>query len=101
LISFSTDLSLYFASTGIVFLGFCSIDWFYAGIEQFKIIALRSVIIKALSLMLLYGFVKEPNDVFIYLLINLFSLIGNNVISILLVWKNVNITTEGLNLKDM
>jgi len=96
---FSTDLSLYFASTGIVFLGFCSIDWFYAGIEQFKIIALRSVIIKALSLMLLYGFVKEPNDVFIYLLINLFSLIGNNVISILLVWKNVNITTEGLNFK--
>ncbi|MGF7072684.1 flippase [Mucilaginibacter sp. R-33] len=96
---FQRDINFYFAATTIILFGFCSIDWFYSGIEQFKIIALRSVSIKAISLILLYLLVKTPHDIFIYLLINVFALVGNNFINIFLVGKKVNLVTKGLNFK--
>ncbi|WP_165851991.1 flippase [Mucilaginibacter terrenus] len=94
---FRVDQSSYIVSAGIILLGFSSIDWFYSGIERFKVIAVRSVIIKAISLLLLYLFVKKPSDVFTYLIINIFALVGNNLISMLLVWKDVTFTTKELN----
>jgi O-antigen/teichoic acid export membrane protein len=93
------EVKLYYSATGIILLGFCSIDWFYAGMEQFKTIAIRSVAIKAISLILLYVFVKTSNDVFTYLLITIFSLLGNNIINIFLVWNRVSIVSTKLNFK--
>jgi O-antigen/teichoic acid export membrane protein len=95
----STDVKLYYSATGVILLGFSSIDWFYSGLEQFKTIAVRSVTIKAVSLALLYIFVKNPSDVFIYLLITIFALLGNNIINLILVWKRVSIVTYGLSFK--
>ncbi|SEO12049.1 flippase [Mucilaginibacter sp. OK283] len=96
---FKPDINAYYAAGGIVLLGFCSIDWFYAGVEEFKLIALRSVFVKIVAIILLYAFVKTAHDVYVYLLISIFALIGNNIISILLVWSRVKIVLRDLNFK--
>lgn len=54
------------------------ISWFFMGIEDFKKIILRNIIIKLISLIAIFLFVKTKNDVGIYILIlSLSTLFGN------------------------
>lgn len=45
------------------------INWLYFGIEKFKVTITRNVIIKILSMILIFVFVKNPDDLWIYTLI--------------------------------
>ncbi|HCN82743.1 MAG TPA: flippase, partial [Sphingobacteriaceae bacterium] len=71
---FKPDIHLYIASGLIILLGFTSVDWFYSGIERYRLIAFRSVFIKTIAVIFLFVFVKSAGDYFNYLLILLFSL---------------------------
>jgi O-antigen/teichoic acid export membrane protein len=93
---FSHDKSLYFLAGLIILMGFTSIDWYFTGIENFKLIAIRSVSIKAISLIGLYMFVKVRSDYNIYLIISLFAILGNNVINILSVRKYITLSANGV-----
>lgn len=93
---FGNDRSLYLLSGLIVLMGFTSIDWYFTGIENFKLIALRSVTIKLISLIGLFLFVKVRSDFNIYLIISLFSILGNNVINIISVRKHIQFSTKGI-----
>ena len=92
---FSNDKSLYFLSALIILMGFTSIDWYFSGIENFKLIAIRSVSIKVVSLICLFLFVKVKSDYTIYLAISLFSILGNNIINIISVRKHITIAYRG------
>jgi O-antigen/teichoic acid export membrane protein len=96
---FSSSIDLYVYAGLIILLGFSYTDWFYSGIEDFKSIALRSVGIKAFSLILLYTFVKERSDYIYYLLITVFSISGNHISGLVSIGKRVNISFTNLNLK--
>lgn len=85
---FSQHLSLHTIGLGLLLLGFTSIDWFYTGTEKFKFVAYRSVIIKALSMLLLFAFVKKAEDVPAYLSITVFSMVANNV------WNMISLRRE-------
>jgi O-antigen/teichoic acid export membrane protein len=93
------DLQYHLYASMIVFLGFSSIDWFYAGIEEFKVIAIRSTIIKLMALIALYAFVKTTSDLFIYFIITIFSILANNIINIFSVWKKVDLVIRDLDFK--
>ncbi len=58
------------------------INWFYFGIEKFKITISRNIIIKVLSLILIFTLVKTENDLWIYTLI----VSGSTLISQLYLW---------------
>lgn len=45
------------------------INWFYFGIEKFKLTVIRNTIIKILSLILIFTLVKNSNDIIIYTII--------------------------------
>ena len=54
------------------------ISWFYTGIEQFKYIVTQNTIFKLLSVVAIFVFVKDKNDVAIYVAImSLAMLLGN------------------------
>ncbi len=53
------------------------IEWFFQGREEFGYITSRSLIIKTLSVFALFLFVKEKDDLIIYVLINALSLFCN------------------------
>lgn len=45
------------------------INWFFFGLEKFKLTVTRNTIIKFISLILIFIFVKDTNDLWIYVLI--------------------------------
>lgn len=95
---FEASRPLYLYAGIIVLISFFYLDWFYSGIEAFGLITLRSVVVKLLSLVGLYFFVKTATDYKQYLLITIFSITGNNIISFFMIGRNTSFTFSGLNL---
>ena len=55
---------------GIFLLSVCfDVNWFFFGIEKFKLTISRNIIVKTLSLILVFLFVKKPDDLPVYTLI--------------------------------
>lgn len=46
------------------------ITWFYYGIENFKIVSIRNTLIKIIGVILIMLFVKTPNDLWLFVIIN-------------------------------
>jgi O-antigen/teichoic acid export membrane protein len=64
-------------ASSIIFLTVFNVDWFFSGTEQFKILALRSALVKGLSLIILFTLVKTQQDTLEYLFFLVFLYIGN------------------------
>lgn len=62
------------------------INWFFFGIEKFKLTVTRNSIIKIISVILILLFVKRKEDIYIYTLILSIS----TLISQLVLWKFIN-----------
>lgn len=56
------------------------ISWFYQGMEEFKKTTTRNIIVKLLSVICIFIFIKSPNDVTKYLLIYVGTTLFGNVI---------------------
>ncbi|WP_025022931.1 oligosaccharide flippase family protein [Ligilactobacillus hayakitensis] len=68
---------LIFQSLNVIAAAF-DISWFYMGIEDFKRTVLRNTIVKIVSLIAIFSFVKDANDVGLYIIILACSaLLGN------------------------
>lgn len=77
-ISKDTSISLVFT---IYILGsVIDINWFFFGLEKFKLTVLRNTIIKAMLTIAIFVFVKEENDIVIYCLIMALSSFISQVI---------------------
>ena len=96
---FEANHDMYQSATLIVFFSFCYIEWLYIGMEEFKAIALRSVLFKIIGLILMYFFIKERSDFRIYLYIMMLSFVGNNILSFFLIRTKVDIVFKNLELK--
>lgn len=57
-----------------IFSSLLEVSWFFYGTEQFRFMVNRNVIIKVLSTLGIFLFVKSPTDVWIYVLISSLSL---------------------------
>jgi O-antigen/teichoic acid export membrane protein len=96
---FYSDRDLYLISGLVVFLGFTSIDWLYIGLEEFKFITIRSVLVKLIALIALYMFVNNKEDILGYLIITVFSIIGNNIWNIICLRSKVKLQFVSINLR--
>ena len=78
--------------------GILDISWFYFGIEKFKVTAGVSAINKIVTAILIFLFLKNENDVFIYTLILAGGVLLNNICYWLLLKKyisKIKITIDG------
>jgi O-antigen/teichoic acid export membrane protein len=96
---FKESYTLFLYAGVIILFGFTTVDWFYAGLEEFKIIAIRSITIKVIALLLLYYLVRTPSDYLYFLFITLFSMMGNNLIGVYFLHQRTHLTLKGLDLK--
>ena len=64
------------------------IDWFYQGIEEFGYITLRSFIIKVLSVIALFLFVKEKDDLWIMITLSFASTTLNEIWNFIKLFKS-------------
>lgn len=73
------------------------ISWFLQGLEEFKKILIRNIIIKFLSVILIFLFVNEAKDIYLYaFIINGSTLMGN-----LSIWVFIPKYLKKINFKDI
>jgi O-antigen/teichoic acid export membrane protein len=92
----NSDL-FYISISKLVFNVFL-IEWFYRGIENFKFITLRSIIVKVLYVALIFLLVKTKADYYIYYILTCSVVVFNAIINfsfvrtkVFFVYKNLNI----------
>lgn len=79
LIFFVKEYKLYYIilTMNLIGVGF-DISWFFGGYENFRLITIRNIIIKAIGIIILFTLVHSKDDIFLYLGLTAASgLIGN------------------------
>lgn len=79
----------YVLSLTIVFTTL-GVDWFYQGIEDFKFITIRAVIVRTLAAVALFIFVHDSSDLLIYGMVTVGSTVGNNIINFIHLRKHID-----------
>ena len=81
----------------LILASLLNINWFFWGTEQFKIITIRNILIKILTVALIVIFVKSPDDLSVYTII----MSGDSLLSSIIMWpflkKNIGFLRPRLN----
>lgn len=75
-------------------------DWLYEALEKFSYLAIRTIIIKAGTLLFMFLFVKSRDDVMVYCFLYSMTTVFNNISNRIFAGKYVSFTKEGLNFKN-
>ena len=66
--------------TAYVLSGLLDITWFYYGIEKFKLTVARNTLIKIITVVLVFSFVRDTDDLWIYCIIMSASMLLSQII---------------------
>ncbi len=81
------NFSLFFLLSLSILFTTIGCDWFYQGIEDFKYITIRGLVIKILSVAILFVTVKTKNDLMWYGFYCVFGVLGGNIFNFLRLGK--------------
>lgn len=97
---FRKEIALYrIVGIGIM-LNFINVDWFFQGNEEYKYIAERSFLVKSLSLIAIFIFVRDKSDYNIYAFITVLATGGNYFFNIIhLLKRKIYINFRKINIK--
>ena len=73
------NIPLFLILSLTIFFTVIGCEWFYQGIEDFKYITIRGLIIKIVSVVLLFIFVKSKTDLLYYGCYTVFGVLGGNI----------------------
>lgn len=96
---FREDYSLFIVGISSLFFTSLLIEWFYQGIENFKYITARSVIIKILYALIVVVLIKSPADYLKYFILTASVTVINAIINISHSRKYVDFSFKHVNLK--
>ncbi|WP_139903728.1 flippase [Clostridium thermarum] len=94
---FSSELSLYIVTGLNLFLNIFSMDWFYQGIEEYGYITSRSIILKLISLILMFITVTSSEDYVYYAILSVFANSFGNIINFIYSKRFVKIVFKDIN----
>lgn len=93
------EIILFLISAISIFMNLFCIDWFYMGLEDFKMITLRSLLIKVTCLVSIFIFVRQRDDYIIYALISTLAFGFANALNFVYSKKFVTLSFKNINLK--
>lgn len=88
---FNGEWALYGACGLSIFFNYLNIDWMYKGLEEYGYITGRSLIVKGISLVALFLFVKTQKDYPVYALIISLATGGNYIFNVINARKHVKL----------
>ncbi|BDU84417.1 oligosaccharide flippase family protein [Clostridium perfringens] len=88
--------TMYIIQSINLFAGLIDISWLYIGIEDFKKIVTRNILVKMVSLVFIFIFVKNNNDIYAYTLILALSVFLGN----LSMWVYKKNTVKNIKIKN-
>lgn len=74
-----------------ILLSSISFEWFYQGIEDFKYLTVRGIIIKSISVICLFLFVKDSADLVYYAMVTVGATCGNNILNLFRLKKYISL----------
>lgn len=75
-----TQYQMYYKILMLEIVANCiDISWFFQGLEEFKKTVIRNMIVKLISVICIFTFVKTPNDLHIYFWIYVLSVLVGNI----------------------
>lgn len=73
------DIPLFLLLSTTIFFTAIGCEWFYQGVEDFKYITIRGLIVKTVSVVLLFLLVKSREDLLWYAAYSVFGVLGGNI----------------------
>ena len=96
---FHGELALYAACGVAVFFNYLNIDWMYKGLEEYGYITGRSLLIKGISLVALFLFVRTRQDYVVYALISSLATGGNYIFNVIHAKKFIRLDFSGIKIQ--
>jgi len=81
-------------SVSVVFTSM-GMNWLYSAVEDYKYITIRSCVVNGIALILLFLLVKEPDDIYLFVIIQTLASTGANIFNLMhsrkyIVYKNLH-----------
>lgn len=87
----NAQLGLFYILSLTIFFTGISVEWFYRGIEDFKFITIRAIIVRTLAAISLFIFVRDKSDLLFYGAVTVGASVGNNIINFIHLRKHIQI----------
>jgi O-antigen/teichoic acid export membrane protein len=75
------------------------IEWFFVGMEDFKYITMRSLLVKCIYVASIFLFIKQPSDYKLYFMLTVITVVVNALINIVYSRHFVSYSFRGISLK--
>lgn len=96
---FSNHKELFFIGTAQLIFSALLIEWFYQGIEQFKFISLRNILLKVLYVIAVFLFVKSKSDYIVYFSLTVGVVVLNALINLSYSRKYISFSLGDIQIK--
>ena len=87
----AVDIPLFLILSLSIFFNAIGCEWFYQGIEEFKYIAIRGLIVRIIYVVLLFTLVKSKSDILVYAGLTVLGTVGNNAFNFCKLWRYINL----------
>ena len=88
-----TDADFYAVAVVSLVFSFSTIDWFFSGLENYRLIAIRSLVVRLIAIVLLFALVKTKDDALYYLGILIGCIVFSNLWNIYSAWPYFSVST--------
>lgn len=84
----SENIILYIILSGQIVSNYFMVEWMNESVENYRFITIKTIVIKVVSTISLFLFVKDANDILIYAIVTTATLLINNIASFVYVVCN-------------
>ena len=96
---FASYKDMFYIGAANIFINLFLVEWFFKGIENFKYITIRSVIVKSIYVITVFVFVRNRADYVTYYFLTVAAVVLNAVLNWIYCRKFVHFTFENFSLK--
>ena len=93
------NIPVFILLSSSIILNAIGVPWFFSGIEDFKYVTIRGILVRLVSLIFLFIFVRTKQDIIYYAGYEIFASVGNNVVNFFMFRKHISKQTVGF--KDL
>ena len=93
---FQEDVILYNIYGLTIILNIFNIDWLFQALEEYRYITVRSILVKLVSILSLFVFVKSKDDIYMYAIIQVMGTTGNYILNVLRLKSQVHISFRNI-----
>ncbi len=77
------------------------IEWFFKGLEDFRYITIRTIVIRCVYVLAVFLFVKESSDYVVYYLLTVLTIVINAIVNLSYCGKHVHLSLKKLSFIDI